>query len=151
VRDLGQQTIRAAGATGPDVRLILRACPRNVAVIRQVFGVIAETLGMDAGSVGRLKLAVSEAGSNVVLHAYADGNCGVLEVDALVEDGFLHVIVRDRGDGIRPRPDSPGLGLGLPLIASVSDGLEINAGAQRGNEVRISFARGGRVRACSAV
>ena len=92
----------------PDIQLVLRACPRNVAVLRHVFAGVGEVLGMDARCVGRLKLAVSEAGSNVVIHAYGDGECGVLEVDALIEDALLHVIVRDRGDGLRPRPDSPG-------------------------------------------
>ena len=38
-----------------------------------------------------------------------------------------------------PRPDSPGLGVGLPLIASLTEALELVNRADGGTEVRMSF------------
>lgn len=130
---------RDPSSVQPDVELVLPAIPENVAVVRHVFAGVGDVLGMDSSSLGRLRLALSEACTNVVVHAYDDDKRGTLEVDAIIEDRLLNVIVRDRGVGVRPRPDSPGLGMGLPLIAAVTDEVEIVGNEQRGNEVRMTF------------
>ena len=49
------------------------------------------------------------------------------------------VVVVDEGRGILPRADSPGLGLGLPLIATLAESLELGTGANEETEVRMSF------------
>ena len=73
-----------------------------------------------------IRLALSEALSNAVLHAYRDApDSGDLEVRAVRDDGSVEVVVRDCGSGMAPRPDSPGLGLGLPVIAQMTDRYEI--------------------------
>ena len=38
-----------------------------------------------------------------------------------------------------PRPDSPGLGLGLPLIATLTESLELGTGEDDATEVRMTF------------
>jgi serine/threonine-protein kinase RsbW/stage II sporulation protein AB (anti-sigma F factor) len=48
-------------------------------------------------------------------------------------------VVADRGRGIVPRPDSPGLGLGLPLIATLAESLELGTGRSEETEVRMTF------------
>ena len=85
-----------------------------------------------------IKLAVTEACTNVVVHAYPDVE-GPLGVRASVEDGIVTIVVVDRGRGITPRPDSPGLGLGLPLIATLADSLELGTGDEGETEVRMTF------------
>jgi hypothetical protein len=49
------------------------------------------------------------------------------------------VVVRDEGMGIGPRPDSPGLGLGLPLIASLTESVQLGRDAEEHTEVRMTF------------
>jgi serine/threonine-protein kinase RsbW/stage II sporulation protein AB (anti-sigma F factor) len=49
------------------------------------------------------------------------------------------VIVSDEGRGILPRPDSPGLGLGLPLIATLASSLELGTNDREETEVRMVF------------
>ena len=51
----------------------------------------------------------------------------------------LTVVVSDHGRGIVPRPDSPGLGLGLPLIATLAESLELGTGPGDETEVRMTF------------
>ena len=64
-----------------------------------------------------IALAVSEACTNVVMHAYVSAAApGSLTVEASQRNGELVVAVRDEGQGMLPRPDSPGLGLGLSII-----------------------------------
>ena len=52
---------------------------------------------------------------------------------------LLAVAVRDEGHGMLPRPDSPGLGLGLPLIATLSESLELGRAEDDRTEVRMTF------------
>jgi serine/threonine-protein kinase RsbW len=69
-----------------------------------------------------IALAVSEATTNVILHAYRDRDApGTFTLELDIEAGSLLIDVRDDGVGMSPRDDSPGMGFGLPLIARVSD------------------------------
>jgi serine/threonine-protein kinase RsbW/stage II sporulation protein AB (anti-sigma F factor) len=54
---------------------------------------------------------------------------------------MLMLVVRDEGRGIVPRTDSPGLGLGLPLIATLAEALELGTDDADRTEVRMTFRR----------
>ncbi len=124
----------------PDLELKLPARAENVAVVRHAFGGFAEALTVGDQTLADIKLAVTEACTNVVIHAYEDGDEGDLEVDATIDgDVRLSVVIRDNGRGIVPRPDSPGLGLGLPLIATLAETLELGKDAAEHTEVRMTF------------
>ena len=78
-------------------------------------------------------VCVSEAVTNVVLHAYRDqGDRGEVELEADKPDGYLCLYVRDRGRGLRPRPDSPGAGFGLSLITQLASELIVHTGSSDG-------------------
>jgi serine/threonine-protein kinase RsbW len=108
-----------------------------VAVVRHALAGLAERIGMDEPGIADLKTVVTEACMNVVVHAYPDGEPGLLEVEALPELEGLTVTVRDFGMGIRPRPDveRPSLRIGLTLIAALSSSFEIKGGIARGTEI----------------
>jgi anti-sigma regulatory factor (Ser/Thr protein kinase) len=122
----------------PDLELKLSARPENVAVVRHAFGGLGDALQIGEQRLADIKLAVTEACTNVVIHAY-DGAEGPMEVFASVGNGWLTVVVRDSGRGIVPRPDSPGLGLGLPLIATLAQSLELGKDGDDHTEVRMMF------------
>src|SRR5918993_2537218 len=122
----------------PDLELKLPARAENVAVIRHAFGGFAEVLSVDEQTLADIKLAVTEACTNVVIHAYED-EIGSLEDDASFDDQRLTVVIRDSGRGILPRPDSPGLGLGLPLIATLAESLELGRDDEDRTEIRMTF------------
>ena len=124
----------------PDLELKLPARAENVAVVRHAFGGFAEALSVDEQTLADIKLAITEACTNVVIHAYDDDIDGALEVDASIDDRRLTVVIRDQGRGIVPRPDSPGLGLGLPLIATLAESLELGKDDDDRTEVRMTFA-----------
>jgi serine/threonine-protein kinase RsbW len=123
----------------PDLELKLPARAENVAVVRHAFGGFGEALTVDEQTLSDIKLAITEACTNVVVHAYDDGEEGPLDVSATLLPGRLTVVVRDRGRGIVPRPDSPGLGLGLPLIATLAETLELGTSPDEETEVRMTF------------
>jgi anti-sigma regulatory factor (Ser/Thr protein kinase) len=122
----------------PDLELTLPARPENVAVARHAIGGFADVLELADQTLADVKLAVTEACTNVVVHAYPDGE-GPMGVRATVDDDVLRVVVVDEGRGILPRADSPGLGLGLPLIATLAESLELGTGVREETEVRMTF------------
>jgi serine/threonine-protein kinase RsbW len=124
----------------PDIELALPARAANIAVVRQAFGALGEALAVDEQILSNIRLAVTEACTNVVVHAYPDGEEGQLEILATLQEEKLVVVVRDEGPGIGPRPDSPGLGLGLPLIASLTESVQLGRDDEdKRTEVRMTF------------
>jgi anti-sigma regulatory factor (Ser/Thr protein kinase) len=121
------------------VELVLTATPDQVSVARRAVGGLAEAAGLDADVRAGVALAVSEACSNVVIHAYADTEPGELCVRASAAPGRLTVTVADRGRGMAPRSDSPGIGLGLPLMASLCATLEVRERQGGGTEICMVF------------
>lgn len=124
-----------------DIRLSLPARPENVAVVRHVVAAIAESFALPSKLVEDIRLAVTEACTNVVRHAYR-GDEGPLEVRIEPDAGGLTVVVSDRGRGIQPNPDSEGPGLGLPLIAALASSLEIEHSPSSGSTLCMSFRAG---------
>ena len=111
--------------------------PAGVGAMRREVAAFAIRVGMDDAGVGDVRLAVSEAATNAVLHAYGNGE-GDISVRASIAGPDLVVIVADTGAGVAPRPDSPGLGLGMPLMASVTSSFQVvSRGA--GTEVHMAF------------
>jgi len=131
-------------AVRPEVRLALPALPANVALVRQALAGMTDELGIEPARAADMKIALTEACTNVVVHAYGD-EPGPLEVTMGVEHGRLVLTVRDRGSGLHPLPsrdESAPLGFGLALIASLSDEVGL-VGGRHGTEVRIAFALNG--------
>jgi serine/threonine-protein kinase RsbW len=117
------------------------AVAENVAPLRHAVVHLAAEAGADETVRTDLALAVGEACANVVVHAYPPGDVGPLIVQAAIEESQIVVSVVDQGQGMTPRPDSPGLGLGLPLIANLSDRLEIQEGPDGvGTQLEMVFA-----------
>jgi serine/threonine-protein kinase RsbW len=94
----------------------------------------------DEDTVAAVALCVSEAVANAVVHAYRDADQpGDVEIEAQKPNGYLCIYVRDRGQGMNPRLDSPGLGLGLPIIAESTTSLEVRRSSAGGTELVMRF------------
>jgi serine/threonine-protein kinase RsbW/stage II sporulation protein AB (anti-sigma F factor) len=117
--------------------------PAEVASATLARHALAELTGgshLDIDDVA-VALCVSEAVTNAVVHGYrdrADADAAI-ELHAWEQDGGLCVVVRDFGQGLAPREDSPGLGLGMPLMSSMADRCAFAADAP-GTRVELWFA-----------
>jgi len=125
----------------PQLKLTLRARSDNVMVVRQAVAGLGEAVELPDQRLADLKTIVTEACNNVVLHAYPDDEDGPLEVSASINGDRVEVVISDQGQGFKPRAESDGasLGLGLPLIASLSDDFEIRGGAGQGTRTRVTL------------
>jgi anti-sigma regulatory factor (Ser/Thr protein kinase) len=80
----------------PDLEITLPARAENVAVVRHAVGGLGEVLEVDDQTLSDIKLAVTEACTNVVVHAYPDGE-GPMGLRASIDDRRLYLVVTDRG------------------------------------------------------
>jgi serine/threonine-protein kinase RsbW len=120
------------------IELVLPARAENVAVVRQVIEVVGASMGLGERVLEDAKLATTEACTNVVRHAYAEGE-GPLDVMIRPDRDNLTIVVSDQGRGITPKTTSDTPGLGLPLIRALSDGLDIRHAPERGSRIAMSF------------
>ena len=101
----------------------LPAEPRSASHARRAVLEALKGIAVDRDAIG---VVVSEAVTNAVIHAYRDReHPGAVHVSARLDDEGVEISVGDDGIGLRPRPDSPGVGLGMPLIADLADQVEI--------------------------
>jgi anti-sigma regulatory factor (Ser/Thr protein kinase) len=131
---------RAPHDASARVEVVLPARADQVAVARHAIDQLARESGLAAARRADVALAVGEACANAVMHAYRGDDAGLLRVRGEVRDGRLEVAVTDFGGGLAPRPDSPGLGLGLPLMASLATALQLRPAAGGGTEAWMCFA-----------
>jgi len=117
----------------------LPAEPASVGTLRRGLSHALQPLEIGAERSADIVLVVSEALTNASVHAYVGMPLGPVALTAAVSSGSLRVTVTDEGRGMLPRTDSPGLGLGLGLIARLTDALEISSPGGRGTEISVSF------------
>lgn len=100
----------------------------------------ATQLQLDDEHVHAVCLCVSEAMANAVTHAFLDRPPGTIDVVGEASAGRLEVRVVDNGRGMGPRHDSPGLGMGLPLMGRLCARVDLAPGPDgTGTEVRMLF------------
>jgi anti-sigma regulatory factor (Ser/Thr protein kinase) len=124
--------------SSPSVNVLLAAAPDAPSGARRAVRALARNRVADLHAV---ELAVSEAVNNAVLHAYRDrdpaAGPGKVQLTAVVRDDELRITVTDEGIGMRPRVDSPGAGLGLALMGTLADRIDID---QRRGGTRVTLA-----------
>ena len=103
------------------------ADPGSVPVARHDIQDYLRHLRTPANLLDDVALAVGEAVTNVVVHAYPHRSPGegTIALAASIVAGELLISVSDDGCGLRARSDSPGLGLGLAIIDTLADSVDL--------------------------
>lgn len=125
-------------ADDQSLEMRLQATADAVPKARRAVGAFAAEHGLDRG---RVELAVAEAVANAVLHGFLEGAPGEVVVRAWVPGRHLRVEVSDNGLGVRNRHESPGLGLGLPLIEELTREFTVGRRGGGGTVVSMEFER----------
>lgn len=115
--------------------------PDQIAVLRREAASFGFEIGMEREALDDLRTAVSEAATNVVVHAYGgNSNAGVMRMELAVRGDRLLVRLRDYGVGVCGRPAGIRKGVGLRVIAALADSFELRRCPEGGTEARMAFA-----------
>jgi len=130
-------------AVGRSVRLTIPARPEYITLGRLALTAIAGVRPLSDETLHDLKLALTEACTNSVRHAYADGGEGSVEIVYELEPDRLVVEVGDAGHGFEPQAAGNGStgeleegGLGIAIIRALADEVEIAERAGGGSRLR---------------
>jgi anti-sigma regulatory factor (Ser/Thr protein kinase) len=115
--------------------------PDSVAVARRAVVEWLRDADTKDPPLGEIEVAISEAVTNAVVHAYLDADPGEVRIRAALLAEEVELVVEDDGRGMLPRTDSPGLGLGLPLIATLSDRFDAETVPGGGTRLSMWFQR----------
>lgn len=112
--------------------------PGALIMARQVATGMASAAGMSEEAIADVKVAVTEACTNVVRHAYPDEAPGTMTISAWTGGGRLMIAVRDDGvgfchDGRRTN------GVGLITIAALAAEIGVRSYDGRGTEIVMAF------------
>jgi serine/threonine-protein kinase RsbW len=123
-----------------DLPGVFPAVASSLSAIRHAVRAYAEMAGAAPAVVAAAVLAVDEAATNAIVHGY-NGGASDRHVDIGAErnGAWVRFAVGDDGGGLRPRRDSPGVGLGFAVIAQSADELELHEKPEGGIVVRMSF------------
>jgi stage II sporulation protein AB (anti-sigma F factor) len=125
------------------INLELASQDCNVGIVRVAVAAFASQLSFNLNELEDIKIAVSEAVTNSVIHGYPDGR-GVVKVFCAIEDNSLKIVISDQGVGIddvewaktATNTTSPErMGLGLYFIEECMDSVTIESAPGAGTTV----------------
>lgn len=127
------------------MRLEVSSLPDNVGVARVAIASFASQLDFTLSEIDEIKVAVSEAVTNAVIHGYRD-RPGLIRITAMAREDKLEITVEDEGSGIpdvetarQPSfsTDPDRMGLGFVFMESFMDELEVASRPGEGTRVRM--------------
>ncbi|QGP94050.1 Anti-sigma F factor [Neomoorella glycerini] len=120
--------------------------PENVGLARVAVATFAAQVDMTLNELEEIKVAVSEAVSNAIIHGYNGEPRGIVRVAVERTEAGLVITVEDKGCGIpdvalamQPAysTDPERMGLGFAFMQSFMDELEVTSEVNRGTRVRM--------------
>ena len=138
--------VTADGDGGRSVRLRIPAKAEYVTLCRLALTGLAQLRAMDAATIADIKLALTEAVSNSVRHAYDHDADGHVDIRYDLHPGRLDIEVVDDGAGFDP-DETPAFegeelsegGLGIAIIKTIADEFEIESQlGVRGSRLRFT-------------
>lgn len=123
--------------------------PDNLSIIRDFVAKVASKVGFNNDEASKIELAVDEACTNVIKHAYENNSNQVIDIQIRVDKKKLTITVTDKGKGFNPdnvkTPDlnqsikeGRGGGLGICLIRTLMDKVDFQIKPGTKNQVKMT-------------
>jgi len=120
----------------------------NLSLIRDLISKVATQAGLNNEDAGKIELAVDEACTNVIKHAYGSNSNEIIDIQIKIEKTKLTIIVSDKGKGFNPdKIKIPDLnesirtgkrgGLGICLIKTLMDKVDFQMNPGTKNQVKM--------------
>ncbi len=135
------------------MRLEFLSCSENVGLARVAVASFASALDLNLSDLEEIKVTVSEAVSNAIIHGYEGGAAGVVVLTAALYEDLIEIVIEDTGKGIEDLDQAmlPGtggdperLGLGFVFMKSFMDEVDVWSEVGQGTRVKLvkSFPKG---------
>ena len=134
-----------------DVRKItVRGRYENIPAITSFVGEAAEAAGLGDSGVFHCQMAIDEACTNVIEHAYGGEGNGDLHVEWFIREDDFVIVIHDHGEPFnpeivpnpaQPNQDSLGLkvgGLGLYFMRTLMDTVRFQFHGEEGNTLTMT-------------
>jgi stage II sporulation protein AB (anti-sigma F factor) len=124
----------------------LSSLPENVGVARLLVAMVAAQAEFTVAEIDEVKLAISEAVTNAVVHGYGSEPSHAVRLEVTLDGNQLDVLVADEGRGIEDvalamqpavSSDPDRMGLGFCFMESHMDSLQVDSAPGRGTRVRM--------------
>ncbi|SJZ62153.1 anti-sigma F factor [Selenihalanaerobacter shriftii] len=130
--------------SGNSAKLEIKSVTDNIGLARVTVASFAAQLDFTLSEIEEIKVAVSEAVSNAIIHGYSNDD-GVITIGLEIDDEELVISVEDYGQGIlnieqacEPSyTTADRMGLGLVFIESFMDDLNITSTVDEGTQIRM--------------
>lgn len=129
------------------VRFEFFSIPENIAFARSCVGAFAAQLECTLDDIEEIKLVVSEAVSNCIIHGYENNPTQMITVMVSIDSySVLEIVVEDRGKGIEDlarameatySSDPTRMGLGFTFMKSFTDDMQVDTAPGQGTTVRL--------------
>ncbi|KJS82726.1 MAG: ATPase [Peptococcaceae bacterium BICA1-8] len=126
------------------IKLEFSSLPENVALARVLIASLVVQVDTTINDLEEVKVAVSEAVSNAIIHGYQNEPSGMVNIKAKIIAGQLEIVIEDSGIGIEDiekamtptfstHPDR--MGLGFVFMKSFMDNVEVLSEIGKGTKV----------------
>lgn len=129
------------------VKLEFLSRPENVALARVAVATVASEVDFNLSDIEEIKVAVSEAVTNAVIHGYGERTNGTISLTIKLFSDRLEVIVEDYGKGIEDleqalhpcseSEDPERLGLGFIFMKTFMDEVDVWSEVGKGTTVKL--------------
>lgn len=129
------------------VRFEFFSIPENISFARSCVGAFAAQLDCTLEDIEEIKLVVSEAVSNCIIHGYENNPTQMIALTASIDDhSVLEMVVEDQGRGIENlerameatySSDPARMGLGFTFMKSFTDDMKVDTRLGQGTTVRL--------------
>lgn len=129
------------------VRFEFFSVPENIAFARSCVGAFAAQLDCTLEDIEEIKLVVSEAVSNCIIHGYENNPTQMITLTVSIDDhSVLEIVVEDQGRGIEDlqqameatySSDPTRMGLGFTFMKSFTDDMQVDTAPGQGTTVRL--------------
>jgi len=126
------------------LELSFSSIAENVSIARMLIASIGAQLDLPLSDIEEIKVAVSEAVSNAIIHGYCKNPQGIVYLSVDIDKESLKIVVRDEGVGIpdikqamQPAysTDPERMGLGFVFMQSFMDELHVESTVNEGTTV----------------
>jgi stage II sporulation protein AB (anti-sigma F factor) len=126
------------------LKMEIAAKPENVSFARVAVAAFASQLDLTLNELDEIKVAVSEAVSNSIIHGYENNGNGAIQIEVKLNDEGLEIVIIDLGVGIsnidealQPAfsTDPDRMGLGFVFMQSFMDDFHIESQPNKGTKL----------------